>query len=75
MSTTDHDDGNDGEAGGSGMRRIPTAACGDKHKARPPTDHFKRHLKKACPNNAYPITHKLKDCGMMRSFMTSRSLT
>jgi hypothetical protein len=33
-------------------------------------DHFKRLLEEACPNHAYPIRHKLKDCGMMRSFMT-----
>jgi hypothetical protein len=27
------------------------------------------------PNHAYPVKHKLKDCGMMQSFMTSGSLT
>jgi hypothetical protein len=26
-------------------------------------------------NHAYPVRHKLKDCGMMRSFMTSGSIT
>jgi hypothetical protein len=40
-----------------------------------PTDQFKRLLEEACPNHAYPVKHKLKDCGMMRSFMTSGSLT
>jgi hypothetical protein len=39
------------------------------------TDHFKRLLEKACPNNAYLIRHKLNDCNMMRSFMASGSLT
>jgi hypothetical protein len=34
-----------------------------------------RHLEEACPNHAYPIQHKLKDCGMMRSFLTLGSLT
>jgi hypothetical protein len=43
--------------------------------ARPPTDHFKRLLEEAWPNHAYPVKHKLKDCGMMRSFMTLGSLT
>jgi hypothetical protein len=38
-------------------------------------DHFKRLLEEACPNHAYPIRHKLKDYGMMRSLMTSGSLT
>jgi hypothetical protein len=40
-----------------------------------PIDQFKRLLEEACPNHAYPIKHKLKDYGMMRSFMTSASLT
>jgi hypothetical protein len=38
-------------------------------------DHFKRLLEQACLNNAYPVRHKLKDCGMMRTFMTLGSLT
>jgi hypothetical protein len=38
-------------------------------------DHFKRLLEEACPNHAYPIWHKLKDYDMMRSFITSGSLT
>jgi hypothetical protein len=47
----------------------------DKYQARPPTDNFKRLLEEACPNHAYPIRHKLKDCDMMKSFMISGSLT
>jgi hypothetical protein len=46
-----------------------------KCQARPPTDHFLRLLKEAYPNRAYPIKHKLKDCVMMKNFMTSGSLT
>jgi hypothetical protein len=42
-----------------------------RHRERLPTDHLKRLLKEACPNHAYPIRHKLKDCDMMMSFMTS----
>jgi hypothetical protein len=62
-------------AGRSGVRCTLTAAHNDKCQARPLTDHFERLLKEACPNNAYPIKHKLKDCGMMKSFMTLESLT
>jgi hypothetical protein len=40
-----------------------------------PTEYFKRLLEEACPNHAYPIRHKLKDCGMMQIFMTLESLT
>jgi hypothetical protein len=57
------------------MRHILTAAHNDKRQARPPTDHFKRLLKEACPNHVYSVRHKLKDCGIVRSFMTSGSLT
>jgi hypothetical protein len=59
----------------NGLRRISTDACSGKRLTRPPTDHFKRLLEEACPNLAYPVWHKLKECSMMRSFMTSGSLT
>jgi hypothetical protein len=68
-------DGNDGEEGGSIVRRALTTAHSDKRQERPSTYHLKRLLDEACPNHTHPIRHKLKDCGMMRSFMTSRSLT
>jgi hypothetical protein len=38
-------------------------------------DYFKQLLEEAFPNHAYPVRHKLKECGMMRSFMNSGSLT
>jgi hypothetical protein len=57
------------------MRCISTAARSDKRSVRLPMDHFKKLLEEAYPNHAYPIRHKLKDCGMMKSFMTSRLLT
>jgi hypothetical protein len=46
-----------------------------EHQQRPPTDHSNRLLEEACANYAYPVRHRLKYCGMMRSFMTSGSLT
>jgi hypothetical protein len=42
---------------------------------RPPIDQFKRLLEEAYPNHSYTVRHKLKDCGMMRIFMTSGSLS
>jgi hypothetical protein len=74
MTTTSRDDGHDWEAGSSGVRCTSTAVCNEKRPVRPPTDHFKRFLEEAYPNRTYPVRHKLKDCSMMRSFMTSRSL-
>jgi hypothetical protein len=57
------------------MRCTSTAVCSDKRPTRQPMDHFKRLLMEACPNHAYPVRHRLKDCGMMTTFMTSGSLT
>jgi hypothetical protein len=75
QGTTTTTNDNDSMAGGSDMRCLSTTTGSDKHQARPPTDHFKWLLEEACPNHIYPIRHKLKDCGMMRIFMTSGSLT
>jgi hypothetical protein len=61
--------------GGFRTMRISTVMRRDKRPVWPPTDHIKRLLEEACPNHAYPIWHKLKDCIMMKSFMTSGSLT
>jgi hypothetical protein len=64
-TTTDHDDDND-------VRHSLATTHSDKRQVRPPTDHFKRLLEEACRNHAYPVMHKLKDYGLMR---TSASLT
>jgi hypothetical protein len=32
-------------------------------------------LEASCPNHAYPIKHKLKECTMLRYFMTSGALS
>jgi hypothetical protein len=75
MTTTDYDDGNNRKVGGPDIRHVTTAMHNDKRQAWPPTDHFKRLLKEACPNHVYPIRHKLKDYDMMKSFMISGSPT
>jgi hypothetical protein len=46
-----------------------------KRYAWPPTDHFEKLLEEACPKHAYPVKHKLRDYSMMKSFMTSGSLS
>jgi hypothetical protein len=38
---------------------------------RTPRNNFKMLLEEVCPNHAYPVRHKLKDCGMMRSFLST----
>jgi hypothetical protein len=57
------------------MEYIMTAGRNVKCQEWPPTDHFEGPLEEACLNHAYLIMHKLKDCGMMKNFMTSGSLT
>jgi hypothetical protein len=46
-----------------------------KHHARQPKDHFEKLLEAACPNHTHPVKHKLKDCTMMKNFMTSGALS
>jgi hypothetical protein len=57
------------------MRCISATTHSDRCAARTPINYYKRLLEEACPNYAYPVRHKLKDCSMTRSFMTLRSLT
>jgi hypothetical protein len=54
---------------------IAAAVGSGKHQARLPTDRFEKLHEGSCLNHAYPINHKLRDCGMMKNFMTSGSLT
>jgi hypothetical protein len=37
----------------------------------PPKDHFEKVLEAACPHHPYPVKHKLRDCTMMKRFMSS----
>jgi hypothetical protein len=55
------------------VRAVAAASIG-KRQVRPPTDHFEKLQEETCPNHAYPIKHKLRDCGMMKNFMASGSL-
>jgi hypothetical protein len=69
-----HGDDHGWEADNSDMGHASTTACSVRRWERTPIYHFKRLLKKVCLNHAYPVRHKLKDCGMMQSFMTSGTL-
>jgi hypothetical protein len=46
-----------------------------KHQARPLKDHFGKLLKETCLNHTYAVKHKLRDCSLMKSFMTMESLS
>jgi hypothetical protein len=59
--------------GSSGVVHAVAIGGSGKRQARPPTDHFGKLLEETCPNHAYPIKHKLRDCGMMNNFLASGS--
>jgi hypothetical protein len=46
-----------------------------KCQAQQPIDHFEKFLEVTYPNHAYPIKHKLKECSMMKNYMTMGALT
>jgi hypothetical protein len=74
-TATNDNGGNDKQLGGSSMVRIATTAGSSKCQVWPPTDHFEKLLEEACPNHAYPVKHKLRDCGMMKNVMALGSIT
>jgi hypothetical protein len=74
-ATTNDDGGTNERADIYGAERGAEDAGSDKHQVLLPTYHFERLLEETCPNHTYPIKHKLRDCGRMKSFMTTRSLS
>jgi hypothetical protein len=74
-TVTDHDRGVNERAGDSSAEHAAEAMGSSRRQARPPTDHFEKLLKEALSNHTYPVKHKLRDYSMMKSFMTSWSLS
>jgi hypothetical protein len=72
--TTNGNGGISKQVGSSGVVRVTAATGSSKRQARPPTDHFEKLLKETCLNHTNPVKHKLRDCSIMKSFMTSGSL-
>jgi hypothetical protein len=70
-----YNDDDDKKVDGFKKEYAMAAEHGIKRQARLPIDHFERLLEIACPNHAYPVKHKLKDCDMVKNFMTSGFLT
>jgi hypothetical protein len=74
-TTASHDGDHGWDVGSFGMGHTSASTRSVRHSAMTPIDYFKRLLEEACPNHAYPVRNKLKDCGMMWSFMSLGSLT
>jgi hypothetical protein len=74
-TTSDDDSSVNKQVGGSSAEHAMEATGCSKRQAQPPMDHFDKLLEEAYPNHAYPVKHKLWDCSLMKSFMTSGSLS
>jgi hypothetical protein len=46
---------------------------GKKMSTEGAPDHFKKMLEGPYPNNAYPVKHAYKDCGLMKKFLAGGS--
>jgi hypothetical protein len=69
---TSYDEGNnDKDIGDSDEELVTTTECDSKAQARQPTDHFKKFLEATCPNHTYPVKHRLKECTMMKNYITT----
>jgi hypothetical protein len=50
---------------------VASAGRNFKLCTQPPKDHFKKVLEAACSHHPYPVRHKLRDCTVMKRFMSS----
>jgi hypothetical protein len=57
------------------MAHVAAVLGSSKGQVRLPRHHFEMLLEETCTNHAYPVKHKLRDCDMMKNFMTSGFLT
>jgi hypothetical protein len=71
ITTTCDKGDNDKDAGDFDVELVTTAKRDSKHQAWQLTDHFKKLLKATYPNHMYPVRHKLKECTMMKNYMTT----
>jgi hypothetical protein len=72
MVTIKCDEGdNDKDVGDSNEELIAATEHEVKRQARLPSNHFEKLLEATCPNHTYPIRHKVKECTMMKNYMTT----
>jgi hypothetical protein len=68
-------DGDDKEADDSNEEYVTAVKHDFKRQAWQPKDHFEKLFEAACQNHSYPVKHKVKNCTMMKNFMTSGALS
>jgi hypothetical protein len=70
VTTTYNVGDNDKDVGDSDKELVAAAEHDFKRQARQPTDHFEKLLEATCPNHMYLVRHKLKECTMMKNYIT-----
>jgi hypothetical protein len=73
VTTSCNDD--DKEADRSDEEYVASAERDFKHQVRWPNEHFVKLLEVAYLNHEYPMKHKLKECTMMKNFLTLGALS
>jgi hypothetical protein len=68
------EDNNDKDVDDSDEELVAATEHDFKRRARLPVDHFEKLLEVTCPNHTYHVKHKLKECTMMKNYMTTISL-
>jgi hypothetical protein len=61
---------NNKDAGDFDEELIVASERDSKRQAWQPANHFEKLLEATCPNHTYPVRHKLKECTMMKNYMT-----
>jgi hypothetical protein len=75
ITTICGEDNNGKDAGDSDDELVAAAKRDFKRQARLPADHFEKLNEVTCPNHTYPVKHKLKECTMMKNYMTMGNLS
>jgi hypothetical protein len=68
------DDNNDKATDSSDEEQVTVIEHDFKHQMRQSSNHFEKLLEMTCPNHAYPVRHKLKECTMMKNYMNLGAL-
>jgi hypothetical protein len=75
VTVTTSCDNNNNEVDGSNKEYVAAAEHDFKRQARQPKDYFEKLLEAAHLNHTYPVKHKLKECTIIKNFMTSGALS
>jgi hypothetical protein len=64
--TISYDDDDNKKADSFDKEQVVAAKHDLKHQTQQLSDPFKKPLEATCPNHAYPVKHKLKECTMIK---------